>query len=239
MRKSQNGVTVSTEPSANLAFTVNWPNSPGLRNAYSAGVTINWSISPLPLVRVAPRVIQSWKIWYCHEPLVKRAPPSCGTWPVGFVSSRLLSGSTGLIRRPILSRVSELKSLSGSNPKSDSRKPFLPWKEPWQEPELQPILLNRPIICRSKSTFLIGSAPGTSMSANSRELLAKNSSANAIGAKPNREKLAGTMPHSSGMSIGRAERWLGFQAGTYSGRTATILGMACSRFQQKLDGRAL
>ena len=58
-------------------------------------------------VRAMPLVIQSRSIWYCQEPFANRLSPPWSMAPVAFRSSRLLSGSEMLIRRPWLSRVSE------------------------------------------------------------------------------------------------------------------------------------
>ena len=79
----------SSEPSANVAFTVSLPTSPAFANAYSGEETVIAVTVPLPGVRAAPDAIQSRSNSYCQESLEKRRPPPCGTWPVAFRRSRL------------------------------------------------------------------------------------------------------------------------------------------------------
>ena len=61
-----------------------------------------------------------------------------GPAAAAFRSSRLRSGAAGKTRRPRASRAIAAWSKSGSNPRSESWKPFCPRALPWQAPALQP-----------------------------------------------------------------------------------------------------
>ena len=83
--------------------------------------------------------IQSRRIAYSGELVEKRLPPSCGTCPAAFLRIKLSSGSLTATRRPRLSRVSVCRSIAGDSPRRLSLKPPLPFKFPWQGPELHPV----------------------------------------------------------------------------------------------------
>ena len=81
-----------------------------------------------------PAAIHSARTRYSRESTANRRPPLCGTAPVGLSRIRLRPGSEGTIRRPRNCRVIIRKSASGSYPRSESLKPFLPAAAPWQRP---------------------------------------------------------------------------------------------------------
>ena len=114
MRKSQNGVMSSAEPSANVAVTFTWSGLESAAMAKSVGVSVSLVIVPLPGVHLAPPRIHSRKTAYTHEPLPNRIPPSWAVAPVALSKSRLSSGLTRLTRRPRLSRVRAAWSKAGS-----------------------------------------------------------------------------------------------------------------------------
>lgn len=92
-------------PSLNVAVTVSRIVSPGFWNAGCGGWMAKAITSPDPCCLTAPAAIHSWKAWYCHESTANRLPPPCWIWPLALSSTRLRSGSTGLMRRPNRSRL--------------------------------------------------------------------------------------------------------------------------------------
>ncbi len=89
----------------------------------------------------APQAIQAASVLYSVEPIFIRRPPPCGTCSVGFLRSRLCSGSRKLTRRSDRSRTMYAWSADGSKPKTESLNPAWPYWAAWQAPMLQPGLL--------------------------------------------------------------------------------------------------
>ncbi len=81
--------------------------------------------------------------------------------PAGLSSIRLWSGAARLIRRLAASSVRARWSYSGSYPRSESLKPYLPFSDPWQVPALQPILDSTGITSRTKLGSNLPARPET------------------------------------------------------------------------------
>ena len=98
-------VTSRELPSLNSARTVSWTSSPGLAvrsPGWISSLATTGSSFNGPGI---PARIQLSKTWYGRLPTSKTLPPSCGARPDGLRSSRLSSGTSVQMRRPLNSRV--------------------------------------------------------------------------------------------------------------------------------------
>src|SRR6266511_1326873 len=144
----QYGVTSSVVPSMNAASIFRLYVSPFFAICSAGDTFSSFTRERAASSAFAPAAIHLRITSYSALSVCNRTPPPCSACPVGLRSKRLAVGSVRLTRRPPNSRMRRSWSPVGSAPKSDSRKPFCPFTDPWQVPPLQPSLLNTAETCR-------------------------------------------------------------------------------------------
>ncbi len=137
--KTDRPVTSRVRPSEKAAVTRRRTSSAGSVSTACRGVTSSRCSTGLPGGSSGqPAAIQRRRMPYSREPTSKRLPPSWATAAVGLRRMRLSSGRSRSVRRANWSRVRTARSKSGSWPRRESLKPFLPFWLPWQAPALHP-----------------------------------------------------------------------------------------------------